>query len=251
MPSVSVPLKGEKGWDILMTQRRVFWAQDKHNQLSPHFLATEFYCHDGSPCPITARPALVKLSLLEPLRAKFGTNPGPPLGTFSTGGALHSQHIYEDGFEAWQPICGLGRGRRRSGRRSPEGVAGDEEQRQRWRRTIRPLRLRACRTASTKPTGPDQRCRGTRAVERGDGGTGRPADRGASSKPQRIMDATTILEASVTFEGEWSSEASKVIARLYRQLAEARTQTEFVEEPERPSMTGKERATDEVYERGR
>jgi hypothetical protein len=107
MPSVSVPLKGEKGWNILMQQRRDFWAQDRHNQLSAHFLATEFYCHDGSPCPITSRPALIRLAVvfLEPMRAKFGpclvlSGYRHTLYNRSIGGALHSQHIYEEGFES-------------------------------------------------------------------------------------------------------------------------------------------------------
>ena len=74
MPSVSVPLKGEPGWDALMRKRRTFWAKPKNSELTAHFTAQEFYTHDGSPCPINARPAMVKLcnTYLEPMRRKFG-----------------------------------------------------------------------------------------------------------------------------------------------------------------------------------
>ena len=75
------------------------------------------------------------------------------------------------------------------------------------------------------------------------------SDRSASNA-QKIMDAIAVLEDAVTFEGEWSTEASRMIARLYRELNEARAQTEFVEEPERPPMTGREQDdADEIYGR--
>ena len=70
------------------------------------------------------------------------------------------------------------------------------------------------------------------------------------SNAQKIMDAIAILEAAVTFEGEWSTEASRMIARLYRELNEARAQTDFVKEAEADAMTGKQRdAADEIYRR--
>jgi Peptidase M15 len=107
MPSVSVPLKGAKGWDELMRQRRVFWAKDNRNILSAHFKATEFYCHDGSIAPTSARPAMVALAriFLEPLRAKFGAClvlSGYRHEAYNAriGGARQSQHIYEQSFEA-------------------------------------------------------------------------------------------------------------------------------------------------------
>jgi hypothetical protein len=107
MPSVSVPLKGEKGWTTLMQQRREFWAKGTNMQLSPHFRATEFYCNDGSACPTTARPAMVKLCTvyLEPMRAKFGacyvlSGYRHVLYNAMIGGARQSQHIYEMGFES-------------------------------------------------------------------------------------------------------------------------------------------------------
>lgn len=106
MPSVSVPLKGEKGWDVLMKQRRDFWAKPGNMKLTPNFRATEFYCNDGSPCPTNARPAMVRLAtvFLEPLRKKFGAcivNSGyrHTLYNASVGGAKNSQHIYEQTFE--------------------------------------------------------------------------------------------------------------------------------------------------------
>ena len=107
MPSVSVPLKGQKGWDELMARRRTFWRRSDNNTLSPHFKATEFYTHDGSACPINARPAMVKLShvYLEPMRTKFGTcyvlsGYRHELYNRAIGGARHSQHIYEQSFES-------------------------------------------------------------------------------------------------------------------------------------------------------
>jgi hypothetical protein len=74
MPSVSVPLKGAKGWDVLMQQRRDFWAKPGNMRLTAHFQASEFYTHDGTPCPTTARNGMVRLcrDYLEPMRTKFG-----------------------------------------------------------------------------------------------------------------------------------------------------------------------------------
>jgi len=107
MPSVSVPLKGERGWTVLMQQRRDFWGKEGHNKLSTNFRATEFYCNDGSPCPTSARPAMVRLceTFLEPMRAKFGTCfilSGYRHTRYNAmiGGARQSQHIYEMGFES-------------------------------------------------------------------------------------------------------------------------------------------------------
>ena len=107
MPSVSVPLKGEPGWDRLMRQRRAFWRKPGHSQLTPHFRAQEFYTHDGSACPVLARPGMVALCkvFLEPMRAKFGTclvlsGYRHERYNQAIGGARHSQHIYEHDFES-------------------------------------------------------------------------------------------------------------------------------------------------------
>lgn len=107
MPSVSVPNKGEKGWDTLCSQRRKFWKQAKNNTLTAHFKADEFYCHDGSPPPTLARPAMVRLcrDFLEPLRSKFGEAlvlSGYRHEDYNNriGGARYSQHIYEHNFES-------------------------------------------------------------------------------------------------------------------------------------------------------
>ena len=52
MPSVSVPLKTDTArWAALMKHRRDFWAKGDNMQLTEHFRATEFYCHDGSAPP--------------------------------------------------------------------------------------------------------------------------------------------------------------------------------------------------------
>lgn len=107
MPSVSVPLKGEPGWDALMRSRSRFWRTGSNNQLSPHFKATEFYTHDGSACPMKARAAMVALCLtfLEPMRKKFGaclvlSGYRHERYNQAIGGARHSQHIYEQSFES-------------------------------------------------------------------------------------------------------------------------------------------------------
>lgn len=117
MPSVSVPLYGNKRWFALMTTRKNWWAKEDRNQLTEHFKATEFYCHDGSPCPIVARPAMVKVCevYLEPLRDEFG--PCHVLSGYrherynhQIGGARHSQHIYEQTFEAIAADIRFGKG---------------------------------------------------------------------------------------------------------------------------------------------
>ena len=107
MPSVRVPLKGERGWDELMIQRKEFWRKPGHDRLTPHFKASEFYTHDGTPCPIVSRPALVKLckDYLEPLRKKFGTcfvlsGYRHQLYNAGIGGVPNSQHVYEHTFES-------------------------------------------------------------------------------------------------------------------------------------------------------
>src|SRR5262245_21755082 len=107
MPSISVPLKGAPGWDALMRKRRRFWNKGRNNQLTLHFKATEFETHDGSACPINARPAMVRLcrAYLEPMRAKFGectvlSGYRHERYNRAIGGARHSQHIYEQTFES-------------------------------------------------------------------------------------------------------------------------------------------------------
>jgi Peptidase M15 len=107
MPSVSVPLKGEKGWNALMTRRKFWWAEERRDQLTQHFKASEFYTHDGSPCPIVARNAMLRLceDYLEPLREKFGqclilSGYRHEAYNRMIGGARHSQHIYEHNFES-------------------------------------------------------------------------------------------------------------------------------------------------------
>lgn len=106
MPSVSVPLKGEKGWDALQATRRKFWKQPQRNQLTPHFKADEFWCHDGSAPPTKAEPAMIRLCqvFLEPMRNKFGE--AQVLSGYrherynqAIHGARNSQHVYEQSYE--------------------------------------------------------------------------------------------------------------------------------------------------------
>ena len=107
MPSVSVPLKGEEGWDVLVQQRKEFWGKDGNDRLTKNFKASEFYTHDGTPCPTVARPAMIRLcrDYLEPLRKKFGeclVLSGYRHEKYNQAihGARHSQHIYEHDFES-------------------------------------------------------------------------------------------------------------------------------------------------------
>jgi hypothetical protein len=71
--------------------------------ISEHFNVREFDCHDGRRVPKAAEPALVRLAVqfLEPMRKKFG--PARVLSGYrhkaynrSIGGALFSQHDYDD-----------------------------------------------------------------------------------------------------------------------------------------------------------
>lgn len=107
MPSISVPLKGEKGWDVLQRSRRQFWKKPGNNRLTPHFKADEFYCHDGSAPPIRAMTAMRRLCAiyLEPMRDTFGpclilSGYRHELYNQAIHGARHSQHVYEQSYEA-------------------------------------------------------------------------------------------------------------------------------------------------------
>jgi hypothetical protein len=107
MPSVSVPLKGERGWNELVASRRAFWRKPGKNQLTPNFKATEFYTHDGTPCPMRAEKAMIALcrDFLEPMRKKFGqciilSGYRHERYNAAIGGARHSQHIYEQSYES-------------------------------------------------------------------------------------------------------------------------------------------------------
>jgi uncharacterized protein YcbK (DUF882 family) len=107
VPSVNVPLKGMPGWQDLQTKRRLFWGKEDRSELTAHFRAEEFHCHDGSITPTSARPALVRLcqTFLEPMRTKFGachvlSGYRNELYNAKIGGARHSQHIYEQSFES-------------------------------------------------------------------------------------------------------------------------------------------------------
>lgn len=106
MPSISVPLQGEKGWVELMHTRREWWGKESRNKLTANFKATEFYCNDGSPCPIVSRPAMVRLAkdYLEPLRKKFGTcfilsGYRHKVYNAKIGGVPNSQHEYEQTYD--------------------------------------------------------------------------------------------------------------------------------------------------------
>jgi len=107
MPSVSVPLKGAPGWDALQKTRRTFWKQPQRNQLTTHFKADEFYCHDASAPPTKAEPAMIRLCqvFLEPMRAKFGecqilSGYRHELYNQAIHGARNSQHIYDNSYES-------------------------------------------------------------------------------------------------------------------------------------------------------
>src|SRR3712207_766655 len=74
----------------------------RSRRLSPHFVLAEFHCHDGTPVPAAALPALRRLvkEVLEPMRGKFGqckVNSGYRTVAYNRriGGASASQHLYD------------------------------------------------------------------------------------------------------------------------------------------------------------
>ena len=107
MPSVNVPLKGQPGWDELMSRRRAFWRQRRPEQTLQELPGHEFACHDRSPVR-HARPGMVKLCrvFLEPMRAKFGTayvlsaGTGITLYNRAIGGARHASTSMRTPFES-------------------------------------------------------------------------------------------------------------------------------------------------------
>lgn len=71
--------------------------------LSPHFRVHEFTCHDGTPPPAAARPAVLYLCqfILEPMRRDFGpitivSGYRTPKHNRLVHGARDSRHVYDD-----------------------------------------------------------------------------------------------------------------------------------------------------------
>ena len=102
---------------MLVKQRREFWAKGKNNVISPNFKAHEFFCNDGTPAPINARAAMVRLArdYLEPMRKKFGTcfilsGYRHTLYNARIGGVRDSQHVYEHTFESVATDLRFGKG---------------------------------------------------------------------------------------------------------------------------------------------
>ena len=153
MPSVSVPLKSDNvRWAALMKQRRDYWAKPGTTELTDHFRSQEFWCNDGSPAPIVSRPALIRLCevFLEPMRTKFGvclilSGYRHVLYNAMIGGARHSQHVYEDGFESVAADIRFGKGTPAQWAAYARGLRTQKNQGQRRGRTLRPARLHPCR----------------------------------------------------------------------------------------------------------
>lgn len=87
-------------------------------RISPHFVVSEFACHDGTPVPAAAIRPLTALCVryLEPLRAEFGrttivSGHRPTRYNAEHGGAPRSQHVYgKHGFGvAADVVCERGR----------------------------------------------------------------------------------------------------------------------------------------------
>jgi hypothetical protein len=103
--SFPLPIFGSPGWTTLMGWRRKKLREMMPNgKVSPNFSYGEFFTHDGTPIPVLAVPALRRLCsyYLEPMRKKFGTAfvlSGYRHRTYNAkiGGALHSQHIWDEG----------------------------------------------------------------------------------------------------------------------------------------------------------
>lgn len=86
-------------------------------QMSEHFKAGEFDCHDGRKVPEAAYPALRRLcrDVLEPMRDRFGpcrvtSGYRPADYNRAIGGAAQSQHIYEIGPESVAADVSFARG---------------------------------------------------------------------------------------------------------------------------------------------
>ena len=91
-------IEAESGDDVTLESA----TARRSRRLSPHFVLAEFHCHDGTPVPAAALPALRRLAreVLEPMRAKFGqckVNSGYRTEAYnrSVGGAKASQHLYD------------------------------------------------------------------------------------------------------------------------------------------------------------
>ena len=159
MPAVSVPLKDAPGWDDLMRKRRTFWATGTNNKLSPHFKAEEFYTHDGSACPINARPAMVKLckTYLEPMRAKFGMavvfrGTGMSGTTRRSAEPATANTCTRPRSNRWRPTCASLEAAQRSGPRKLNGCGRKPEGRAASAATTAPASSTST-TAATRLTG--------------------------------------------------------------------------------------------------
>ena len=161
MPSVSVPLKGGKGWDELMARRKAFWRKDGNNTLHQELQSRPSSTPTtAAPAPPTPGPRWSNSAAqyLEPMRTKFGTcyvlsGYRHEAYNRAIGGARHSQHIYEQSFES--------RGRRHAVRQRHPGPMGGRSQTASGRRpegkaasaaTTAPASSTST-TAATKPTG--------------------------------------------------------------------------------------------------
>ena len=101
---MQLPPKGSLAWRRLMRYRqRELKRRYPNGKISPHFSYSEFFTHDGTPIPIKALPGIEKLirDYLGPMRARFGSC--TVLSGYrhraynrSIGGALHSQHIWDE-----------------------------------------------------------------------------------------------------------------------------------------------------------
>jgi uncharacterized protein YcbK (DUF882 family) len=91
-------IEAESAGDIALESA----TAQRSRRLSPHFVLAEFHCHDGTPVPAAALPALRRLvkEVLEPMRGKFGqckVNSAYRTEAYnrSVKGATASQHLYD------------------------------------------------------------------------------------------------------------------------------------------------------------
>lgn len=87
-------------------RNQILRRKDK-GQITKHFNLLEFTCHDGSYVPVRAWGAIERLckNFLEPMRAKFGacivlSGYRHRAYNYAIGGAMHSQHIYDQSPES-------------------------------------------------------------------------------------------------------------------------------------------------------
>lgn len=98
------PMTSKRWKDLMAVRRAGLKKKWPKGFITPHFRYEEFFTHDGTPIPLRAIDGITALcrDFLEPMRVKFG--PAFVLSGYrhrqyngSIGGAMNSQHIWDEG----------------------------------------------------------------------------------------------------------------------------------------------------------